>query len=392
MSSRKRCHGDSGPSGADTDDGNCNPPRWWEDVDENGDPVIFVEYRPNLDVLVQQPNGVLIKAQSLARKERRRKQRERERRRNEEPEPPEKAAVRLKAEEQKRQADAAKRLEVRRQAYIEQTGEDICIEEFKRVEENEKQQRRQSGKSLVAANGQTRVDAFFRPKSGGGVAPSQSNVDTVTERKIMPETLPQCGSEEGGEPAVASVTPTDDQGRVAEKMYLRLAFLRKDEIDKMKATPAGTAIRKTEMIGPVLVEGLDGETAAKVDSSQFQTLRDPGKRNGGKEIDAKTFKALQQALGDADWKVDRKYLSQRYRTGENNHWTPAQVKIVIDAVEGKGGMAGLPSMSGTRSWDQAVKYLRETQTMSAGFEWKGITRGRVKYVYTNRDKLTSGRD
>jgi len=329
--------------------------------------------------MVGTAKGVTKSYDSVSRKERRRKARERNRKNNEEPEPPKQAAARLEKEEQKRQTEAAERLEKRRRTHSQNTGEEISTDDFKRLEENGKQQRRQSGRSSTDANGQTRMDAFFPRKMGGGAASSShSEVNTIAER--LPETLLQRDSDERGEPALASVTLTDEQTRVPEKMYLRLAFLRKHEIDIMKPSPARTAIRETDMIGPVSVEGSYGETAVKVDSFQFKELRSV--------IIASTFKALNKALENADWKVDRKYLSQRYRRGVNNSWTPAQVQIIIEAVEGKAGIPGVQSIAAPRSHDAAAKYLKDTYKKSKGYDWSGITRDQVRHVYDKyRDRL-----
>ena len=135
-------------------------------------------------------------------RERRKKARERNRKNNEEPEPPEQAAARLE-EEQKRQTETVERLEKRRRTHSQNTGEEISTDDFKRLEENGKQQRRQSGRSSTDANGQTRMDAFFPRKMGGGAAPSShSEVNTIAER--LPETLLQRDSDERGEPALSA--------------------------------------------------------------------------------------------------------------------------------------------------------------------------------------------
>ncbi len=209
MSSRKRRHGDSGPSGGDTDDGNRNT------SDEGvaggssaqvGDVVVqgqVVFVGSHVKVMVGTAKGVTKSYDSVSRKERRKKARERNRKNNEEPEPPEQAAARLKEEEQKRQTEAAERLEKRRRTHSQNTGEEISTDDFKRLEENGKQQRRQSGRSSTDANGQTRMDAFFPRKMGGGAAPSSHlEVNIIAER--LPETLLQRDSEERGEPALSA--------------------------------------------------------------------------------------------------------------------------------------------------------------------------------------------
>ena len=60
-----------------------------------------------------------------------------------------------------------------------------------------------------------------------------------------------------GEPVMPSVAPTDEQCHVPSettKMYLRLAFLNKQEIEKTKKTPSKLLIRKSSM-KPCLTAG-----------------------------------------------------------------------------------------------------------------------------------------
>ena len=209
MSSRKWRHGDSDPSGGDMDDRNGNTSG--EGVAGGGSAqvgdvvvqgqVVFVG--SHVKVMVGTAKGVTKSYDSVSRKERRKKARERNRKNNEEPEPPEQAAARLEEEEQKRQTEAAERLEKRRRTHSQNTGEEISTDDFKRLEENGKQQRRQSGRSSTDANGQTRMDAFFPRKMGGGAASSShSEVNIIAER--LPETLLQRDSEEMGEPALSA--------------------------------------------------------------------------------------------------------------------------------------------------------------------------------------------
>ena len=137
----------------------------------------------NLNVTIVNDKGHAQKLESVRRQQRRQKAREKK---EQERESAERAEERRQAEAQKHQADAseaAERLEQRRRTYIEQNGEDISTAEFKRVEEHEKQRRRQSGRSSIDATGQARIHAYFRPKSGGDAAEShQSEVNTIPER------------------------------------------------------------------------------------------------------------------------------------------------------------------------------------------------------------------
>ena len=45
-----------------------------------------------------------------------------------------------------------------------------------------------------------------------------------------------------------------------------------------------TPSRRLQLENPVSVVGFDGDPTVKVDSAQFQTLSDPQKRNGGRDI------------------------------------------------------------------------------------------------------------
>jgi hypothetical protein len=396
MSSRKRSRGESLSSESDSEDGKRHR------TDGGDGCVTSVGFTPRqVNIHVTGPfsssyvhcnvveNGQRRKkwASALRKqyrdKNKQRQRRKEERRKRQNPESAEKAEERRREEEQKRQAEAGERLEERRRAHVEQTGEEITAEDFKYMEETEREQRRDGGRLSADAQGQTRIFAYFPRKLGGDAVPSsQSEVNTLTGR--LNEAQVSHGSEEGGEPIMPSVTPTDEQCPVPSentKMYLRLAFLKKQEIDKMKKTPSMLLIRKSSMIGPVTVERLAGESSFEVDESEFLKLRDPGKRLGGIEVGAKKFRELTQALKGADWTVAEKYLSQRHRMGENNDWTPEQVDIIIKAVEG--------GSAERRSYNEAARYLNDTRKMSAGYDWKDINAEKVRHVYRNRDKLGS---
>ena len=270
MSSRKRRRGDSGSPGSDTEEDTCR-------LHDRGKvtKIKSVSYgtgsanfnvtgdvhNVHWHVTFEDEKGDVGKVETVIRQQRMMKAQERANKPTQSPPSEEEVAQRRQAEEQKRQAEVAERLEQRRQTHIDQTGEDISTADFKRMEEHDTQERRQSGRSSTDAKGQTRIHAYFRPKSGAGaVASHQSEVNTSAER--LDEVQVPRDSEERGDPALTSVTPTDEQSRMPAKIYLRLAFLRKDGIDKMNATPADAEIRKTQMIGPVSVEELVGETAA----------------------------------------------------------------------------------------------------------------------------------
>ena len=209
MSSRKRSRGESRSSGSDTEDGKR---RLFDGGDGCVTSVGFTPREVNIHVSgtfncfvhcnVVENAQRRKKWASALRKEyrdeqKRRKRRQEERRKEQNPESGEKAEERRREEEQKRQAEAEERLEERRRAHMEQTGEDITAEDFKCVEENEMEQRRQSGRASAGAMGQARIDAYFPRKMGGDAAPSpQSEVNTLTDR--LKEALVSHGSEEGG--------------------------------------------------------------------------------------------------------------------------------------------------------------------------------------------------
>ena len=147
--------------------------------------------------------GKAHKLNSVRRRQRRKKAREKEKER--ERESAERAEERRQAEEQKHQAEAAERLEQRRRTYVEYNGEDISTAEFKCVEEDEIQQRRQNGRSSIDANGQASIHAYFRPKSiGDDVESHQSEVNTTPGR--LNEVSMRPDSEERGAPSSEHVS------------------------------------------------------------------------------------------------------------------------------------------------------------------------------------------
>ena len=284
---------------------------------------------------------------------------------------------------------AQKRIEKRRRKYVRQTGNDISLDEFKGLEKTEKEQMAERGKQQVdPTSGMAPISAYFLPreieveeeKTAGA---SERDVDAVVS--MFSELLQyDCG--ERTEDIFPSETQSEEYNNGAEKrlMYLRLAFLDNRKVNKMKKTPAADFIRKTELIGPVFIEGMAGQSIAKIDRSEFIKLSDYDLRKAGRNIGLKKFKSLKDALSVAEWKVDVKYLSKRNREGENNAWTPEQARLIIDAVEGKNAFMGRGK---ERSFNQAASYLKKTLGKREGFNWNTINKEKVKYVYRNKDQL-----
>ncbi len=387
MSSSKRHRADSSPPGSDveverrgaSDRGKAARIKS-VGIEEHGGVTIVVSGDPHVvqvnKVVVVKEGGVGIQLDSLHREQRRQKKRKREsgskgpvsdEKRDEERQ----AWRERQAAKKEEEKEAAERMEAMWQKHNKDHGSNVSMDEFKK---------RQGGRSSTGGTGgQTRIDAFLQPKTGAGDAPpSQSAMSTVGLENLVEAVLVM---EEGVEHASTPVMPTHAQSPVNQDMHLRLAFLRKQKIDTLKPTPAKREIRKTKMIGPVSIVGLDGDPTVKVDSAQFQTLSDPAKRNGGTDITAPQFRALKEALQAAGWIVDRKYLAKRNREGENIAWTPAQAQLVIDAVERNGGTDDKPS------YVKALQYLQETKGKQAGIVWKYINTTQVKYVHRNKDKL-----
>jgi flagellar biosynthesis GTPase FlhF len=146
----------------------------------------------NLNVRVVKGGGVGVKLETWGRNQRRQKKRERESS-NKEPVSAEKREERRKAAEEKQKKEAAERMEARRQKHNEDNGQNLSLDEFKSMEEEAKQQMRQSGRSSTGGTGQTRIHAFFQPKTGGDDAPpSQSamstvGLDSLAEAAVMEE-------------------------------------------------------------------------------------------------------------------------------------------------------------------------------------------------------------
>ena len=283
---------------------------------------------------------------------------------------------------------AQKRIEKRRRKYVRQTGNDVSLDEFKGLEKTEKEQMAQRGKQQVDPSSRMApISAYFLPREEEEEnmdASSESEVDTVF--RMFNQLLPgDC--EERTESILPSETHSEEHNNSTEKrlMYLRLAYLDRRKVNKMKKTPAADFIRKTELIGPVFVKGMIGQSIAKIDHSEFIKLSDYDLRKAGRNIGRMKFKSLKDSLIDAEWKVDVKYLSKRNRMGDNNAWTPEQVRLIIDAVEGREN--SFIGKGKERSFNQAAAYLKKTLGKREGFNWDTINKEKVKYVYRNKDQL-----
>ena len=335
-------------------------------------------------------NQRVTKISTIEREARRKRAKERERKRKQHEPSMEKREKLQKKAAKKAQKRLEKRIQKRRRKYVTQTGNDISLDEFKNLEKIEKEQMVQRGKEQLEANsGMAPISAYFLPIDKEGeqanmAASNESEINTAAE--LLHRVMIQ-DSEERTEAILPFESLSEEHNNMAEKesMYLRLAFLDRDKVDEMKHTPATDFIRKTELIGPVLIEKVVGQNIAKIEPSEFMKLSDYNLRKAGRTVGVKKFKSLKDCLSDADWKVHMKYLSKRNRQGDNNAWTPEQVRLIVDAVEG--GKNTFMEKSKKRSFNEAASYLRHTLGKKEGFRWDTINKERVKYVYRNKDKL-----
>jgi hypothetical protein len=192
-------------------------------------------------------------------------------------------------------------------------------------------------------------------------------------------------SVEGRGHELASVTTTSVQPSVEwNKRYLRLAFVDKARIDKMKETPAAKEISMNGTIGPVwVVQSSVGSKEFAVDETKFGELNDPKHRSVGKDVKCSEFRRLKDALAAAGWRVHAKYLAERGREVGNIDWTAPRIKIVVGAVEETLSEDGKPRFGSAR------KRLQERYGKKAGVDWKKITVRQLKHVWEIKDKAAA---
>jgi hypothetical protein len=260
------------------------------------------------------------------------------------------------AADDKRQKEREQRTEAKRQRRQEQTGMDVSTEDIIAEEKREKQELRERGKASRDGMGQTRIKAFFKsqPQAETGDGASASQSEEITTALAM---MDLSVSGDGGEhQVVAGVTPPLQP----MKMFLRLAFLERAGIDKMKKTPAKEEIAKEGMIGPVLVvQSSVGSQEFTVDETKFGELNDISKRTTGKDVGRAKYAELKQELAAAGWHVHDKYLSRRAREVGNVDWTTPLLEAVVEAVKQTQSRKGTPQFQEARRM-LAAQYSSKT--------------------------------
>jgi hypothetical protein len=222
----------------------------------------------------------------------------------------------------------------------------VSTEDIIAEEERAKQEARERGKASRASGAsQTNITAFFKrqpqAETGDGATASQSE-ETTTAQLLADLSMSGVGGEQQ---VVAGVTPPFQP----MKRFLRLGFLDRAAIDKMKKTPAREAISKGGMIGPVyVVQSSVGSEEFTVDKTKFGELNEISKRTAGKKVGRTKYVELKKALDAAGWCVHAKYLAERARDVGNIDWKPPLLEAVVEAVKKTQSKEGTPQFEKAR--------------------------------------------
>ena len=159
------------------------------------------------------------------------------------------------------------------------------------------------------------------------------------------------------------------------KMYLRLAFLDRERVEKMKSSESIGYIRKNGIIGRVAIDRMLEGHVAVLDLEAFNTLEDCKERKAGKDVTQEQFDVLKKALHDAGGKVHVQYLTKQNRQqGENRTWTEEQIEQVKTAVD------DATQQCPTMPYAKAAEILRAKHTGMLG----KISKDQVRNIYKSK--------
>eukprot|EP00889_Picochlorum_renovo_P008956 jgi/Picre1/35986/NNA_003443.t1 len=194
-------------------------------------------------------------------------------------------------------------------------------------EEKEKASRKKSQRPLTS---------FFQP-----VVCGSQNVDcsanetagTLTEFSTGGENEEDDREEEQGA-NVEDCNQEESSFKPGMKVFLRLAFIDSEQVDRMLSKDAKEYIRTKGVIGRVIIEEMVERDVARLNLSEFRKLSDHSRRDAGKNVTATLFSKLKKTLDEVEGRVHTKYLTKQNRQfGKNHRWTEKQVEVIRKAVE-----------------------------------------------------------
>ena len=226
------------------------------------------------------------------------------------------------------------------------------------------------------------MTSFFRPVGSGsenvdcnaGNSPSEA-LPAVLEKDVNKE-----GDRMGDQGAC--VDTTEPAGSAAStfkpgmKVFLRLAFIDSEQLDRMVLKDSKNIIKQKGIIGKVTIEDMVEKDVARLDLVEFVKLGDYSKRDAGKDVESTLFSQLKNALHKVEGRVNTKYLTKQNRQfGENHKWTEKQVERIRNVVEE--AKAKWP----TAYFSKAAELLR---TRYNGPRFGKISATQVRNVYVSK--------
>ena len=276
---------------------------------------------------------------------------------------------------------------------------EMTREQHEQLDRDEKEEMATRGRTEVKRGmGMAPMTAFFKPVAKEEQRERQEEAKVAVseaDKNGVASTYPPC---EATNKETKNKENIVDEGEIGAKenafvfgkgreVYLRLAFVDKEEIDTMKKTSAMACIRVKGIIGPVEVEQMVDENVAKLNVEGFgSTLVDHTKRMAGKQVTQSQFRELKKALVEAHGEVHLKYLTLQNRDdGENTSWTPEQVEKIVEAVE-KARKILEKEEKKTGHFSKAAKLLNDAY--NGQYNPLGrMSKKKVRYVYNNRDAI-----
>ena len=297
-------------------------------------------------------------------------------------------------ERMEREREQRKRREVEDQRRWDKKDPDrkLTREQHKQLDREEKEAMAKRGRAEVKRGmGMAPMTAVFKPvsKEEQQRREEAKAVAVEAEKEVVTDQATEQEKEEAGKNEENEKAFVFGKGR---DVYLRLAFVHREEIDTLKKTAAAPIIREKGMIGPVKIEEMVDENVAKLDLVEFSnTLYDHTKRLAGKHVSLNQFRELKKALEEAQGKVSLKYLALRKREdSENMAWTPEQVEKVVEAVE-------KARMVLDKEEKKSGHFSKATEFLNSAYNGKENPLGRmnknkVRYVYIHRDTICNRSD
>ena len=281
-------------------------------------------------------------------------------------------------EKQEREKEQEKRRQEKNQARWaareEQRGSSFTEEQHTAIDLEEKEEMIRKGNAAI--NPDTKMaplSAFFVKRTSIQEAQSMSGI-SVNDSDV--QLLESLQTSIVAEPDVEPNPTVQGQAFCAGMhVYLRLAFIEKEKVDKMQKKHASVHIKRKGIIGKEMIKEMIAKDIAKLDLVEFGKLNSFENREAGRDVSRSSFSELKKILEGANGDVNIKYLiKQNRKQGENHKWTDKQINIIKKAVE------DAKTLYPTAFYSKAAENLNARHNGTIG----NICKKQVANVYTKK--------